>query len=144
MNSQFDYTPPTDQPTFEAAPFGSTPPQPAGHSKGYSIAALVLGIVALFCTCCCCCFYFVAPICSVIAIVMAIISRRNNHGKLSGMALTGLLLAILALLFFLVILVFDIVFFTMPAEEFEELFYEFIYDSELPYEELETYISDLS
>ncbi len=144
MNSQFDYTPPTDQPTFENAPFESTPPQPAGHAKGYSIAALVLGIVALFCTCYCCCFYFIAPICSVIAIVMAIISRRDNNGKLSGMALVGLILAILALLFFLVILVFDIVFAAMPKEEFEELFYEFIYDSETPYEEFETNIENIS
>ncbi len=105
MNN-FDYTPGTSYESF----MNETPPSPEkkGHAKGYAITALCLGIASLVFACCCCCLYYIIPVLSIIAIVMACLSKRDNGGKMSGMAITGLVLAIIGLVIFLFLIVGEI------------------------------------
>jgi hypothetical protein len=63
----------------------------------------------------------VAPILSVIAIVMACLARRDNGKRMPGAAIAGLILAIVGLIAFAVILVFEIYFLTMPDSELQQL-----------------------
>ena len=60
-------------------------------SKGFAVAALVLGIASLVC----CCFSSISLICSVLAIVFAIIGRRHA-GYFDGMCTAGLVCGIVA------------------------------------------------
>lgn len=83
-------------------PSSETTPKKAGN--GYAIASLVLGIIALFFATICCCFLYIAPILSILSIVFAIVAR-NKAGKFSGMMIVGLILAIIALLIFLMLLI---------------------------------------
>ncbi len=86
MTNQFD---------FRDSPM---PPKPKKKGRdGFTIAALVLGIVGfVFTAPCCCCMYPVAGICAILAIVFSIISLKRN-GK-NGFAIAGLILGGLALL----------------------------------------------
>ena len=61
------------------------------ESKGFAIASMVLGIVALVC----CCLSELSLICSVLAIVFAIVSRRRNS-YFDGMSTAGLVCGIIA------------------------------------------------
>lgn len=70
---------------------------PKSEGKGFSIAALVLGIVGVvfgwFGV-----FGFVALVASIVGIVLAVIGRKRSiavHGKPSGMATAGLVLSII-------------------------------------------------
>lgn len=126
MNQDFDYTPQNNQSSFQTNTYGMPPqppqpPQPTGHAKGYAIASLCLGIASLFCCICCCCLYLLAPILSIISIVMAFLAKRDNGGKMSGMAIVGIILAILGLIFGLCILAFELVMVAMPEEELKAL-----------------------
>ena len=123
MNNEFDYFPQSNQSNFEYTPML---PQTSGHAKGYSQAALWLGIASLFCTCCCCCFYMLAPILSALAIVMAILARRDNQRRMTGAATAGLILSIIGLILFAFILLFEIIMVTMPESEFREMIREII------------------
>ena len=122
MNQDFDYIPPNTQSSFEQYSPQQTPPQKQGNAKGYAIASLCLGLGAVFCTCIFCCIYYIAFVLSIIAIVMAFLSRRDNGGKMSGMAVAGLILGICGLLFFLFCLAVDITIITMPVDELLEIF----------------------
>lgn len=105
--NQFDYTPGTSYEAF----MNDTPNPPhekKKHAKGYAIAALILGIASVAVVCCCCCLYYLIPVLSVIAIVMAFLSKRDNGGSMSGMAIAGLVLAIIGLVLFLFLLVGEI------------------------------------
>ncbi len=105
--NHFDYTPGT---SYEAFMNGTQtpPPEKKKHAKGYAIAALSLGIASVAVVCCCCCLYYIIPVLSVIAIVMACLSKRDNGGSMSGMAVAGLVLAIIGLVIFLFLLVGEI------------------------------------
>lgn len=63
------------------------------NTKGYSIASLVLGIVAVVA-----CWFgigaFIALACSIVAIVLGAKGRKGTDGK--GMATAGLVLGIIA------------------------------------------------
>ena len=67
---------------------------PKKPSKGYAVTSLVLGIVSLVC----CCLTSVSLICAVLAIIFAVVSRRQN-GTFSGMATAGLVCGIVAATF---------------------------------------------
>lgn len=71
--------------------------------KGYSIAALVLGIIGIVC----CCSYIIGGTCAVLALVFSIISRKQS-GHFDGMALSGLILAIIGLVLLLASILCDI------------------------------------
>lgn len=140
MNNQFDYVPQNDQPPFQNGGFGGMPPQPEGHAKGYAIASLCLGIASVFFCCICCCLYYVAIITGILAIVMALLAKRDNGCKMPGMALAGLILGIIGIIIFLVMIVFEVFILTdemiastveeiygMPYEDFmKEYYMEFI------------------
>ena len=77
--------------------------QPPGHAKGYAIASLALGIASLVCVCCCCgALFFVGIPAGILAIVFAVLSRRDQGGKFSGMAIAGLILGIIGLILCLI------------------------------------------
>ena len=72
------------------APYGDPYVPPAQtESKGYAVASLVLGIVAIVC----CCISELSLICSVLAIVFAVLSRRNA-GYFDGKSTAGLVCGI--------------------------------------------------
>lgn len=117
MNESYNYTP---QPDFQG---GFTPPLPTmpNPSKPYAIASLVLGILSLFCCCC----YYIAGVLAILAIVFAFIARKKNAGKLPGMAIVGLVLAIIGLVIFLCLIAFEIYLATIPQAELEKFLYEY-------------------
>ena len=68
------------------------------ESKGLSIAAMVLGIVSL----CMLCLWYVSIPCAILAVIFGLVGRKKG-GK--GMAITGLVLGVIALTFDIVIIV---------------------------------------
>ena len=60
-------------------------------SKGFAVAALVLGIASLVC----CCLSTFSLVCAVLAIVFAVVARRNI-GYFDGMSTAGLVCGIVA------------------------------------------------
>ena len=68
-------------------------PPTVPDNGGQETAALILGIASCVTGWCCC--PFIAPILSIIGIVMACLSRRG--GKFSGKALAGLICSIAGL-----------------------------------------------
>ena len=72
------------QPYQQYDPMGGQQPQ---GSKGMSVAAMVLGIVAIVGACCC---TYVGIICGIIAVVLGIISKKQ-HREGEQMALAGII-----------------------------------------------------
>ena len=87
---------------------GGMAPSPA---KGYSVAALVLGIIGILC----CCSYVIGGTCAVLALVFALLSRKSL-GRFNGLALAGLILAIIGLALLVSSIVSDILFADQLAE----------------------------
>ena len=87
------------------------------QSRAWSVAALVLGIFSILC----CCSYLVAGICGILAIVTAIVSRKNL-GYFDGLSIAGLIIAIFGLVFVVTGIIVDTVF----AEEIEQFLNEFL------------------
>ncbi len=139
MNNQFDYIPQGDGPSYQNQGFGMPPQQPEQNGKKYAIASLCLGIATVFFTCLCCCLYYVAIVTGILAIVMAFVSKSKNGGKMSGMAIAGLILGILGILFFLIMVLCEAFVFTEEfiAEVFEEAY-------GMPYEDfMESYMEGM-
>ncbi|MBP3460742.1 MAG: DUF4190 domain-containing protein [Lachnospiraceae bacterium] len=83
MNNDFD-----QQPVYQQ-------PQPVENkSNTKSILALVFGILALLISCCC---TYLGIILGIVGIVMAVLSKNDNDGKFSGMAIAGLICSILGI-----------------------------------------------
>ena len=61
------------------------------EGKGFSIAAMILGIFSVVC----CCLTPVSLICSILAIVFSILGRLRS-GYFNGMAMAGLVCGIIA------------------------------------------------
>ncbi len=99
--SDFNYDPQNNnESAFDQTVFQSMPMQTKSRTRGYAVASLVLGICTFVCSCiCCCCYYLSLPL-GIIAIIMTFLDRRENDGKMSGMALTGLIFAIFGLVGF--------------------------------------------
>lgn len=76
-------------------------PAPVSEGKGFSVAALVLGIIGIvgsFITIVC---YFALP-CAILGIVFGVKGRRRStlvRGKSSGLATAGLVLGIIGTVF---------------------------------------------
>ena len=81
--------------------------QPDKRAKNYAKASLILGIIAVSLSCVCCCLYYLTLPLGVIAIVMAILSKKKSGGKISGMATAGLILGIIGLVLFLILVCFE-------------------------------------
>jgi lysylphosphatidylglycerol synthetase-like protein (DUF2156 family) len=99
---QNGYNPPP--PNYGQAPhpnYGFNPPPKRTNSM--AVASLVLGIVGFVLSCCC---FWVSIVCSVLAIVFAIISRRSEpNGRMSNMAVAGLIIGAVSLAMAIVVLV---------------------------------------
>ncbi|MBQ8431896.1 MAG: DUF4190 domain-containing protein [Clostridia bacterium] len=121
MNN-FDYQPQGDFSNDYANSFSELSPKAPGHAKGYAIASLVLGIVGVVFACFCCCLYYLAAVLAVISIVMAFLARRDNNKKMPGMAIAGLILAIVAILGCLIMLTMEIYIGSMSEAELNALF----------------------
>ena len=98
MNDQFDYSQPVEYNTE-----GFTPTEQPKQKNGYATAALTLGIIALVISCCCFCCFMIIPVLSVIAIVLAVLSKnKTENGVMPGKAKAGMILAIIALVLFVI------------------------------------------
>jgi hypothetical protein len=94
MNNEFNFQP-------------YTSPAKGVQKDGYALASLVLGIIAVLCTCCCCASALaIIPmgICAILAIVFAFLSKKNANGKMSKKAVAGLVLGIVAMVILLLFL----------------------------------------
>lgn len=66
----------------------------ANPNNGMAIGSLICGIVGLV-SCCCC---GIGAIVGIVGVVLAILSKKKNGGKLSGLAIAGLVCSILSIL----------------------------------------------
>ena len=144
MNSDFNFNSTPEQEPFQ--PFEQVPPAPASRgAKGFSIAALSLGIASIAGTCCCCCcgLFFIPLLCGVLAIVFAILAKvRSQDKKFSGLAIAGLILGIIGVVLSLIFFSFLLVIPSMIDEEFL-LEYEAILREELGDEMFEEYFGEI-
>lgn len=85
MNEGFQ-TPVYEQPVYA---------EPAKKSNTKAILALVFGILALLISCCC---TYLAIALGVAAIILAVVSKNDNDGKMSGMAIAGMVCGIIGIL----------------------------------------------
>ena len=132
MNNEFN---------FESNPYGGFAPQPK-KKNGFSIASLVLGIVSLV-GCCCCCGETLGTILmgvtAVLAIVFAVLSKKDNGGKMDGKATAGLVLGIVALVLLVLFLIFAIGASAVLGSMTEEDFIAYFDQTFKPYMDEETY-----
>lgn len=108
MDGQFEYQSSYTHYEQEANP----------QADKYATAALILGIIALVtgCCCCCCCIFAVGGACGVAAIVLALLARHSNNGKMPGKAIAGLILGIIAILLCILFLVIWIINLASPID----------------------------
>jgi hypothetical protein len=90
-------------------------------SRAWSVAALVLGIMSIIC----CCSYIITAVMVVMAIVCAIISRKNL-GYFDGLSIAGLITAIFGFVIFASSLVVDMLFADEIARYMEEYMHEYM------------------
>lgn len=109
-------------------------PAPAQPGKGFGIASMVLGIIALLVTLLSCCLPFLlilSGLLGLLSIVFGIIAIAKKRGK--GMGIAGLICSVVGLLLAIVILIFSILMgaglMAMPAfmEEYEDYYYDDYY-----------------
>lgn len=109
-------------------------PAPAQPGKGFGIASMVLGIIALLITLLSCCLPFLlilSGLLGLLSIVFGIIAIAKKGGK--GMGIAGLICSGIGLLLAIVILIFSILvgagLMAMPAfmEEYEDYYYDNYY-----------------
>ena len=92
------------------------------NNRGFAIASMVLGIVAIVC----CCFYYVGLVAAVLAIVFSVISRVRM-GYFDGFAVAGLIMGIIGLVFGVAILIVEVIF-TEALNEYLATYYPEIYN----------------
>lgn len=81
-------------------------PQKQNESKSFAITALVTGIISLVFNCCSCgmfAFILIPEILAIVSIVFAVLDKKRR-GSMSGMAIGGLVCAVLSLVISLAIL----------------------------------------
>ena len=71
---------------------------PANDKKGFSIAALVLGIIALVL----CCIWYVSIPCGIIALILGIIGLKSSK---RGFSIAGIITGIIGTLALIIILI---------------------------------------
>ncbi len=104
LNQQF-YQQPFEQPHYQQ--YEQPPYEQSGYPQGdiyaqlggkksqtKELLALVFGVLALPFLCCC---PFLGIGLGIVAIVLAVLSRNDNDGKMPGMALAGLICAVTAI-----------------------------------------------
>lgn len=86
-----------EQPPYQQSgyPQGNYYAQPGeNRSKVKEILALVFGILAILISCCC---TYLGIGLGIASIVMAVLSKNENNGKMPGMALGGMICSIFAI-----------------------------------------------
>ena len=121
--------------------FDPVPPSESGKKAGhpFAIASLVCGILGVLV--CCCCIYLLNLLFGVAAIVCAIISAIKSK-KMSGLAIAGLILGILALIIFFCLFAFESWISGLSKEDFDDLIGDAIKDI-FGEEYYEQYMSDM-
>ena len=71
---------------------------PANDKKGFSIAALVLGIIALVL----CCIWYVSIPCGIIALILGIIGLKSSK---RGMSIAGILTGVIGMILSIVLVI---------------------------------------
>lgn len=76
-------------------------PLPVKASAGFSVASMVLGIVAVVMSCC---IYYIAFPCGVVGLILGALSLRDKKpGK--GMAIAGIVMSIVSLALAVIVIV---------------------------------------
>ena len=76
----------------------STNTTAAGDKKGFSIAALVLGIIAIVL----CCIWYVSILCGILALIFGIIGRKSSK---RGMSIAGIVTGVIGIILCIVLYV---------------------------------------
>ena len=71
---------------------------PANDKKGFSIAALVLGIIALVL----CCIWYVSIPCCIIALILGIIGLKSSK---RGMSIAGIITGVIGMILSIVLVI---------------------------------------
>lgn len=71
---------------------------PTNDKKGFSIAALVLGIIALVL----CCIWYVSIPCGIIALILGIIGLKSSK---RGMSIAGIITGVIGMILSIVLLI---------------------------------------
>ena len=100
-NGDANYVP--AEPYVEAEPVNKQ----KGKTDILGIISLVVGILGIIFNCCC---YYVAPVLAIAAIILALVSPKDEYGKRAGLAKAGLICGIVAMVMFIVTIVLTIVF----------------------------------
>ncbi len=112
------YTEPVQSTVFEPTPQDQTiytqSPESQAYSQstysvdnsseqkndGFSIAALITGILGILCGCCGCGYLF-----NILAIIFGCVSKKNFEGKKSGFAIAGIVLGAIGLVLSIIMLI---------------------------------------
>lgn len=98
--------------------FNNTDYETPNPNNGFAIASLVLGILSIPLACC----YGFGLVTAVISIIFGIISRRHNGGKLSGMAIAGIICSVLGVLASIIMIISLVyAFSTMDSSTYQDL-----------------------
>lgn len=106
---------------YNAVPPAYTPVQPANPNNGMAIGSLICGIVGILLCCCC----GVGAIVGAVGIVLSVLSRKQNDGKFSGLAMAGLICSIVAVVFGVGYLAYSMIFSNDIIAELENMGYYF-------------------
>ncbi len=79
-----------EQPVYEQPVYA----QPEKKSNTKAILALVFGILSILISCCC---TYLGIALGIAGIILAVVSKGDNYGKMSGMAIAGMICSILAI-----------------------------------------------
>lgn len=69
-------------------------PGESGSTDGKAIASLILGIFSLVT---CCCYGVTSLVFGIAAIVLAVLSKKDNMGQMPGMAVAGMIMGIIGI-----------------------------------------------
>ena len=82
-------------------PYGNVPPvytQPIPQKapvNGMAIGGLVCGIISILMCCCC----GIGVVVAIVGVILSLLSKKSSGGKLSGVAIAGLICSVIGLLF---------------------------------------------
>lgn len=93
-------------------------------SNGLAIASMVLGIISIVLGLC----YGVGIIFGIVSIILGIMSKKASDGKLSGMALAGIICSVIGIIISIIMLIIVIISFSMASEFSQSQGYDNIYD----------------
>ncbi len=91
------------------------------NKRGFAVASLVLGILSIVC----CCLSYAGFVMALLAVIFAVVSK-TKMGYFDPLAVAGLVLGIIGLVFGAAIIICDLLARFGVFSEFEEMFNEFL------------------